>query len=151
MVRQGGKNVFNWRFGRSGSAGQSAAICRSRCCACLRCVHVVKRVPTDWLAHSGGDHPAGKTRREKYRIQFVPLYLHFQPECLITHGRHSYYFDVALPACVTAAATLKRTPGMYDRALVIRHVRTLASVSGVSSFLLWVDTSFHLSLSERDR
>src|SRR6266702_5085307 len=30
------RNVFNWRFGRSGSAGQSAAICRSRCCACLR-------------------------------------------------------------------------------------------------------------------
>ena len=30
------RKVFNWRFGRSGSAGHDAVMRRRRCCACLR-------------------------------------------------------------------------------------------------------------------
>lgn len=78
------RNVFNWRFGRSGSAGQSAAICRSRCCACLRWFVDMSSsvVVSDYLPNSGTpprsrgqvvptDWPVHLTTRQDENIEFT--------------------------------------------------------------------------------
>ena len=122
------RNDFNWRLGRSGSAGQSAAMCRSCCCACLRglvdivvavvvvseskragpkartCrrVHMAKHVPTGWLGLL--------CRRTSQAARACPWHLslrsHFQPEkCRYCGAR---YEAVSLPV---PALTLAVTPG----------------------------------------